>query len=55
MNSGSWASCNNPGLLLWRFALGWYADRRLMAPRFHLRRNLFRASAVFFCAPEFKK
>ena len=41
-------------LLLWRFALGWYADRRLKIPRFHLRRNLLRAGTVFFTTPEIK-
>lgn len=42
-------------LLLSRFSLGWYADHRLKVPRFHLRRNLLRAGAVFFSTPELKK
>jgi hypothetical protein len=41
-------------LLLWRFMLGWYADRRLMIPRFHLRRNLLRAGTAFLTTPEIK-
>jgi Transglutaminase-like superfamily len=41
-------------LLLWRFMLGWYADRRLKIPRFHLRRNLLRAGTAFLTTPEIK-
>lgn len=41
-------------LLLWRSALGWYADRRLKIPRFHLWRNLLRAGTAFLTTPEIK-
>jgi hypothetical protein len=41
-------------LLLVRLFLGWLADHRLMIPRFHLRSNLTRATAVFFTTPEIK-
>jgi hypothetical protein len=37
-----------------RVFLGWFADHRLMIPRFHLRTNLLRATAVFFTTPEIK-
>ena len=40
--------------LLLRFVLGWYADHRLMVPRFHLREHFLRASAAFFSPPEIK-
>lgn len=41
-------------LLVLRIFLGWLADHRLMIPRFHLRTNLIRATAVFFTTPEIK-
>jgi hypothetical protein len=41
-------------LLLVRLFMGWLADHRLMIPRFHLRSNLTRATAVFFTTPEIK-
>jgi hypothetical protein len=40
--------------LIMRVFLGWMADHRLMIPRFHLRSNLTRATAVFFTTPEIK-
>ena len=40
--------------LLLRVGMGWYADRRLRIPRFHLREHVARASAAFFSAPEIK-
>jgi Transglutaminase-like superfamily len=39
---------------LLRLGLGWYADRRLRIPRFHLREHVLRAGAAFFSAPEIK-
>ena len=41
-------------LLLLRFILAWYADRRLKIPRFHLWAHLVRASTAFFTSPEIK-
>ena len=41
-------------LLLLRMLLAWYADRRLMIPRFQLRSHLTRAGAAFFTTPEIK-
>ncbi len=41
-------------LLIVRTVLGWLADHRLRAPRFHLRANLSRATAAFFTTPEIK-
>jgi hypothetical protein len=41
--------------LLTRTLLGWYADRRLRIPRFHLRENAVRAGATFLSAPEIKE
>ena len=41
-------------LLLFRPFLAWYADHRLMLPRFHLRAHLIRAGAAFFTTPEIK-
>lgn len=41
-------------LLMLRVTLGWYADRRLLLPRFHLREHLMRAGAAFFTTPEIK-
>ena len=41
-------------LLLLRFALAWYADRRLRIQRFRLRSHLLRVRAVFFGTPEIK-
>jgi transglutaminase-like putative cysteine protease len=41
-------------LLLLRFLLGWYADHRLMIPRFQLRSKFLRAGTTFFRAPEIK-
>jgi hypothetical protein len=40
--------------LLLRIFLAWYADHRLMLPRFHLRANLARAGTAFFTTPEIK-
>lgn len=40
--------------LISRLRLGWYADHRLRIPRFHLRRHLVRAGAVFLTTPEIK-
>jgi hypothetical protein len=37
-----------------RFLLGWYADNRLIVPRFHLREHVLRAGAAFFSTPEMK-
>jgi len=42
-------------LLFVREMLAWYADRRLMMPRFHLRAHFLRAGAAFFGAPEIKQ
>ena len=42
-------------LLLARTLLGWYADRRLKVPRFHLRAQMMRAGSSFFSAPEIKQ
>jgi hypothetical protein len=41
--------------LFLRILLGWYADRRLRVPRFHLRRHVLRAGAAFLSAPEMKQ
>ena len=41
--------------LLMRAMLGWYADRRLRIPRFHLREHAVRAGAAFFSTPEIKQ
>jgi hypothetical protein len=41
-------------LLLFRFLLAWYADRRLKIERFHLWSNLARAGAALFTTPEIK-
>jgi hypothetical protein len=41
-------------LLVLRGILGWWADHRLQAPRFHLRANLARATTTFFTTPEIK-
>jgi hypothetical protein len=41
--------------LLLRVGLGWYADRRLRIPRFHLREHVVRAGVAFFSAPEIKQ
>ena len=41
-------------MMLSRVILGWWADKRLMVPRFHLRANLVRATAAFFTTPEIK-
>lgn len=41
-------------LLLLRFFLAWYADRRLKIARFHLWSHLVRASTAFFTTPEIK-
>ena len=41
--------------LLMRGMLGWYADRRLRVPRFHLREHAVRAGAAFFSTPEIKQ
>lgn len=41
--------------LFTRMLLGWYADRRLRIPRFHLRENAARAGAAFLSAPEIKE
>jgi hypothetical protein len=40
--------------LLVRVMLGWYADRRLRIPRFHLREHAIRAGSTFFSPPEIK-
>lgn len=42
-------------LLLCRFGLGWYADRRLNFPRFRFRQGFLRAGAAFFSTPEMKQ
>jgi len=41
-------------LLLLRILLGWFADHRLMIPRFQLRSQFLRAGTTFFRAPEIK-
>lgn len=41
-------------MMLSRMILGWWADKRLMIARFHLRANLARATAAFFTTPEIK-
>lgn len=41
-------------LLLSRIVLAWYADHRLMMPRFQLWSHLTRAGAAFFTTPEIK-
>ncbi|HEY1924610.1 MAG TPA: hypothetical protein VGG58_05125 [Candidatus Acidoferrum sp.] len=40
--------------LILRVWPGWYAEHRLGIPRFHLRRHLVRAGAVFLTTPEIK-
>jgi Transglutaminase-like superfamily len=40
--------------LILRVVLAWYADHRLMVPRFHLREHFLRASAAFISTPEIK-
>lgn len=40
--------------LLLRVVLAWYADRRLLIPRFHLRRQFQRAGTAIFTSPEIK-
>lgn len=42
-------------LLLLRLMLGWYADKRLRIPRFHLREHAFRAGEAFVTTPEIKQ
>ena len=42
-------------LMLWRTFLGWYADRRLKIPRFHLREHFIRAGAAFLSTPEIER
>jgi hypothetical protein len=37
-----------------RFALGWYADRRLRVHRTHLREKVLRVGAALFTSPEIK-
>ena len=37
-----------------RLVMGWYADRKLKIPRFHLRAHLARAGAAFLTSPEIK-
>jgi hypothetical protein len=39
-------------LLMSRFLLAWYADRRLRVPRFHLRQHFKRATTAFLTTPE---
>lgn len=41
-------------LCILRLLLGWYADRKLKIPRFHLREHLARAGSAFFTTPEIK-
>src|SRR6267378_734277 len=41
--------------LLMRTLLGWYADRGLRIPRFHLREHAVRAGVAFVSAPEIKE
>jgi len=41
-------------LLVLRLVMGWYADRKLKIPRFHLRAHLARAGAAFLTSPEIK-
>jgi len=41
-------------LLFLRMVLAWYADHRLMIPRFQLWSHLTRAGAAFFTTPEIK-
>jgi hypothetical protein len=40
--------------LIFRFILGWFADRHLKIPRFRIREHFLRAGAAFFHAPEIK-
>ena len=40
--------------LLLRVVLAWYADRRLLIPRFRLRKQMQRAGAAIFTTPEIK-
>jgi hypothetical protein len=40
--------------LVLRFALGWYADRRLRVPRTRLREKVLRVGAALFSSPEIK-
>jgi hypothetical protein len=39
-------------LLILRFLLAWYADRRLRVPRFHFREHFLRATSAFLNTPE---
>jgi len=39
-------------LVFLRMILGWFADRRLHVPRFHLRKHFQRAGAALFSTPE---
>jgi hypothetical protein len=41
--------------LLLRFLLGWYADHRLLIPRFQLRSHIARAGTAFLSTPEIKQ
>jgi transglutaminase superfamily protein len=41
-------------LFVLRLIMGWYADRKLRIPRFHLRASLTRARAAFLTSPEIK-
>jgi hypothetical protein len=41
-------------LCILRLLLGWYADRKMKIPRFHLREHLARAGSAFFTTPEIK-
>ena len=41
-------------LFVLRQLLGWYADRKLKIPRFHLWSHLARAGSAFFTTPEIK-
>lgn len=41
-------------LFVLRLVMGWYADRKLKIPRFHLRAHLARAGAAFLASPEIK-
>jgi hypothetical protein len=39
-------------LMMLRFLLAWYADRRLQVSRFHLREHFLRATSAFLTTPE---
>jgi transglutaminase-like putative cysteine protease len=41
-------------LCILRLFLGWFADKKLKIPRFHLREHLARAGSAFFTTPEIK-